>query len=30
MNSVKECIEWYGLGQDCDYEIISVIPVDKR
>ena len=28
MSSVKECIEWYGLGTDCDYEIISIEPVD--
>ena len=26
--SVKECIEWYGLGIDCDYEIISVEEVE--
>ena len=24
VNSIKECIELYGLGKDCDYEIISV------
>ena len=24
MSSVKECIEIYGLGVDCDYEIVSV------
>ena len=24
MSSVRECIEWYGLGVDCEYEIISV------
>ena len=24
VDSVSECIEIYGLGQDCDYEIISV------
>ena len=24
MPSVRECIEWYGLGVDCEYEIISV------
>ena len=24
MSSVSECIKVYGLGQDCDYEIISV------
>lgn len=23
-DSVKECIEWYGLGVDCDYEILSI------
>lgn len=23
-NSVKECKEWYGLGIDCEYEIISI------
>ena len=24
VGSVKECIRIYGLGVDCDYEIISV------
>ena len=24
MNSVKECIEFYGLGVDCDYRIVKV------
>lgn len=24
MSSVSECIEIYGLGIDCDYEIVSV------
>ena len=24
MESVEECIKWYGLGVDCEYEIISV------
>ena len=24
MSSVEECIRVYGLGVDCDYEIISV------
>ena len=24
MSFIKECIEWYGLGVDCEYEIISV------
>ena len=23
MNSVEECIEFYGLGKDCEYRIIS-------
>lgn len=27
--SLKECKEWYGLGVDCDYRIISVEEVDK-
>lgn len=24
VSSVEECIHIYGLGKDCDYEIISV------
>lgn len=24
MSSVEQCIEWYGLGTDCEYEIVSV------
>ena len=24
MQSVKHCVEWYGLGVDCEYRIISV------
>lgn len=24
MSSVRECIEFYGLGIDCEYRIISV------
>ena len=24
VNSVKECKELYGLGIDCEYEIISI------
>ena len=24
MQSVAECIKWYGLGIDCEYRIISV------
>ena len=27
MSSVAECKKVYGLGIDCDYEIISVEPV---
>lgn len=23
-SSVKQCKEWYGLGIDCEYRIISV------
>lgn len=23
-NSVQECIDWYGLGVDCEYRILSV------
>ena len=23
-SSIKQCKEWYGLGVDCDYRIISV------
>lgn len=25
--SVEECIKIYGLGQDCDYEIISITEI---
>lgn len=24
VSSVRQCKEWYGLGVDCDYKIISV------
>lgn len=24
MKSVRGCIEWYGLGVDCEYKIVSV------
>jgi len=24
MESVSECIKWYGLGVDCEYRILSV------
>lgn len=29
MESVSKCIEWYGLGKDCDYEILEVKEVSK-
>ncbi len=29
MSSVDECIRIYGLGVDCEYEIISVEEVEK-
>lgn len=22
--SVRECIDWYGLGKDCEYRILTV------
>ena len=28
-SSVSECKKIYGLGVDCEYEIISVEPYDK-
>ena len=27
VESVAQAIEFYGLGIDCEYEIVSVIPV---
>lgn len=27
--SLKECKEFYGLGVDCEYHILSVEPIDK-
>ena len=30
VRSVKECIEWYGLGIDCEYQIISVEDLEKE
>lgn len=27
--SVRECIEWYGLGKDCEYRIIKVKEVGR-
>jgi len=29
MESLSQCIEWYGLGVDCDYHIISVEDVNE-
>ena len=29
MESVKKCIEWYGLGKDCDYRILEVKEVKR-
>lgn len=28
MSSIDQCIKVYGLGQDCDYRIVSVKDVD--
>jgi hypothetical protein len=30
MSSVKECKEWYGLGIDCEYRILSVKEVKEN
>ena len=29
VSSVEECIRIYGLGKDCDYEILSIEDVDE-
>ena len=29
MESVEECKEWYGLGKDCEYEILEVKEVKE-
>lgn len=29
MESVQKCIEWYGLGVDCEYRIVEVKEVGK-
>jgi len=29
MQTVEECIQWYGLGVDCQYRILSAIPVGE-
>lgn len=28
-SSLKQCKEWYGLGIDCDYEILEIKEVSK-
>lgn len=30
MHSVSECIRVYGLGVDCEYEIVSVKDLDEQ
>ena len=30
VESVKKCIELYGLGLDCNYRIISIEDLDKK
>ena len=30
MRSVSECKKFYGLGVDCEYEILSVTDIEKR
>lgn len=30
MSSVEKCIETYGLGVDCEYEIISVEEIKEK
>lgn len=30
VSSLRECIKIYGLGDDCEYEIISVEKVEKE
>lgn len=30
VSSVQECIRIYGLGQDCEYEILEIEPVDGK
>ena len=27
--SLQECIDWYGLGIDCEYRIVSIGEVGK-
>lgn len=28
VRTVEECIEWYGLGRDCEYRIVKVKPLN--
>lgn len=28
--SVQDCIQWNGLGKDCEYAIVSVEHVDEK
>lgn len=28
--SVEECIEWYGLGKDCEYHILKVSNKEEK
>ena len=30
VSSLRQCIEWYGLGKDCDYRIVSVEEIDNK
>lgn len=27
-NSTKECIDWYGLGVDCDYHFLRIFNIE--
>ena len=29
VRSISDCIEWYGLGIDCEYRIVSVEEVAR-
>ena len=29
VRSISDCIEWYGLGIDCEYHIVSVEEVAR-
>ena len=30
VRSVQECIRIYGLGKDCDYQILDVVEIHKK